>query len=145
MLSVSGPPGASVSLLVSALIVSVSPLSCQCSKGTPSHQLGVFTEKTSSPGSVSRTVQPETGLLPLFTRVSWSRKWSKPCRSLSDAKVMVTSGGGVGVCEGVGGGGGVDCAGAAGRRDAAVCAVLMLLVVERGGAGRVAPPVSRPQ
>ncbi len=70
MLTFSGSPGASVSLSLSALIVSVSPLTCQCSKETPSHQLCVSTEKTSSRGRVSWTVQPETGLSPLFTMVS---------------------------------------------------------------------------
>jgi hypothetical protein len=70
MLTLSGSPGASVSVSLSALIVSVSPLARQCSKGTPSHQGWVSTEKISSPGRVSWTVQPETGRLPLFTRVS---------------------------------------------------------------------------
>src|SRR5262245_29890632 len=142
-----GSPGLSVSLRSSALIVSVSPSNCQCSKGNPFHPSWISTEKTSSPGRVSSAVQPATGLAPWLTSVSWPRKWSKSRWSWSAVKVRVTSGGlawaGEGACDGEG----VGDVGGFGAWDTVVCALPIRISAEvvTLGAGTATPQLISPQ
>src|SRR5215470_4349581 len=145
MLRLSGSPGLSVSPLRSALIVSVSPSNRQCSKGDPSRPSWFSTEKTSSPGRVSWAVQPETGLAPWLTSVSWPWKWSKCRWSWSAVKVRVTFGGPaeVAACEGEG----VEDADGFGACDTVVCALPMRISVDGVAleAGTAAPQLISPQ
>src|SRR5262245_10080818 len=145
MLRLSGSPGLSVSLLLSALIVSVSPSNCQCSKGNPFRPAWFSTEKTSSPGRVSSAVQPATGLAPWLTSVSWPWKWSKSRWSWPAVKVRVTSAGlaEVAACEGEG----VGDADGLGACDTVVCALPMRISVDvvTLGAGTAAPQLISPQ
>src|SRR5215831_5925711 len=147
MLRLSGSPGLSVSLLLSALIVSVSPSNCQWWKGDPSRPSWVSTEKISSPGRVSSAVQPATGLPPWLTSVSWPWKWSKSRWSWPAEKLRVTFGelawAWVGACEG----GGAGAADGFGACDTVECALPIWLCVEvvALGPGRAAPQLTSPQ
>src|SRR6266516_297909 len=147
MLRLSGSPGLSVSLLLSALIVSVSPSNCQWSKGDPSRPSWFSTEKISSPGKVSSAVQPATGLPPWFTSVSCPWKGSKSRWSRASEKVRVTFGGPdcawAGACKGEG----VGDADGFGACDTVVCALPMWLCVEMValGPGRAALQLTSPQ
>src|SRR5262245_46696962 len=148
MLRLSGSPGRSVSLLLSALIVSVSPSNRQWSKGNPSRPSWFSTEKMSSPGRVSSAVQPATGLLPWLTSVSWPWKWSKSRWSWPAVKVRLTFGGPawawVGACVGEGAG---DADGF-GACDTVACALPMwpgAEMVAPGPGATAAPQLISPQ
>src|SRR5215470_13453325 len=147
MLRLSGSPGRRVSLLLSALIVSVSPSNRQWLKGDPSRPSRFSTEKTSSPGRVSSAVQPAIGFAPWLTSVSSPWKWSKSRWSWKAEKVRVTFGGltwaWLGACVGEGAG---DADGL-GACDTVVCALPMWLCVEMVafGAGAAAPQLISPQ
>src|SRR5215468_1957892 len=147
MLRLSGSPGLSVSLLLSALIVSVSPSNRQCSKGNPSRPSWFSTEKTSSPGRVSSAVQPATGRAPWLTSVSWPRIWSNPRWSWSAVKVRVTSGGRAWPGVAAGEGEGVGDAGGFGAWDTVACALPMRISADvvTLGAGTATPQLISPQ